>query len=148
MNLTTKQILFCKLYTQNRELFGNATLSYAEAFKIKLEGLSKINKLDKNGKIIPRSSPYDKKYDMCSASSSRLLRNVKINEFCTKCLNELMNDEVVDGELARVIIQNHELPSKISAIREYNKLKQRIIEKNDLTSGGKPLEFTVVKYNP
>jgi hypothetical protein len=35
--LNAKRELFCRYYTQNSELFGNATLSYAEAFDYKLE---------------------------------------------------------------------------------------------------------------
>ena len=30
--LNPRQELFCRYYTQNDELFGNATLSYAEAY--------------------------------------------------------------------------------------------------------------------
>jgi hypothetical protein len=39
-SLTPQQELFCRFYTQNEHLFGNATLSYAEAYGFKLDELS------------------------------------------------------------------------------------------------------------
>ncbi|RUV40028.1 MULTISPECIES: hypothetical protein [unclassified Mesorhizobium] len=39
--LTQKQELFCRYYTQNRALFGNATHSYAEAYGYDLDKLSR-----------------------------------------------------------------------------------------------------------
>lgn len=137
--LTPQQELFCKYYTQNTELFGNATLAYAEAFDYKLHELSLEQEKDDKGNKIPRSSEYEKTYDVCSAAASRLLRNVKIQRLCRKYLNELMRNDVVDSELVKVILQNYDLAPKVAAIKEYNKLKQRIIDKIDHTTKGKPL---------
>jgi hypothetical protein len=40
-----------------------------------------------------------------------------------------LNDQRVDKELAKLIIQDDEKPVKLNAIKEYNKLKQRIEDK-------------------
>jgi hypothetical protein len=56
------------------------------------------------------------------------------------------NDVAVDKQLATVITQNADFGSKVSAIREYNKLKQRITERIDHTSGGKAFNFTVMSF--
>lgn len=124
--LTPQQDKFCRLYTQNEELFSNATLSYAEAYGYGLEDLLNVPQCDEKGNTIPRSSERDRAYDICSASASRLLRNEKIQEKVTMYLNELMKDTVVDSQLAKVIMQDRKLESKISAIREYNKLRNRV----------------------
>lgn len=137
--INPQQELFCRYYTQNSEFFSNATLAYAEAYEYDLDFLDRTRKKDKKGKEIPGTSEYDKAYNTCSVNGSRLLRSNKIQAFIRKCLNEMLTDEVVDGELVKTILQNYELPSKMAAIREYNKLKQRITEKTDITSGGKPI---------
>lgn len=126
--LTPQQDRFCRLYTQNEELFSNATLSYAEAYSYELGRLSDIPEYNEKGDKIPRSSERDKAYDSCSANASRLLRNDKIQDKVTLYLNELMKDTVVDSQLAKVIMQDRKLESKVSAIREYNKLRNRIKE--------------------
>jgi hypothetical protein len=38
--LPLKRELFCRFYTQNEDLFGNATHSYAEAYEYKLDTLN------------------------------------------------------------------------------------------------------------
>jgi hypothetical protein len=127
--------LFCQLYVKNEELFGNATLCYAEAYNYKLETLSHEESRDDEGHLI-ESSEYDKAYRVCSVQGSVLLRNLKVQERITKLLNEMLKDDIVDAQLAKVILQNDKLEPKVSAIREYNKIRQRITEKVDVTSGG------------
>jgi hypothetical protein len=127
--------LFCQLYVKNEELFGNATLCYAEAYNYKLETLSHEESRDEFGQFT-EASEYDKAYNACSAQGSKLLRNVKVQERITKLLNEMLKDDIVDAQLAKVILQNDKLEPKVSAIREYNKIRQRITEKVDVTSGG------------
>ena len=142
--LTLEQELFCRLYTQNTEFFGNATLTYAEAYGFDLDKLDRTREKDERGKEIIGTSEYEKVYNVCSAAGSRLLRNVKVQVFLRKCRNEFMRDDVVDGELVKTILQDYELPSKIAAIREYNKLKQRIIDKIDHTTKGKELPTPIL----
>ncbi len=136
--LSIKHELFCQHYVKNRELFGNATQSYAEAYGFNLHELDTERVYDESGKMI-ESSERDKAELVCAVQGNRLLRMRKIQERNTELLNELLRDDIVDGELASIIMQNYKLEPKIGAIREYNRLRQRIVEKTDLTSGGKPI---------
>src|ERR1700679_2468576 len=133
--LKPQQELFCQLYVKNEELLGNATLSYAEAYNYKLETLSRESITDDKGKKI-EDSEYDKAKNVCAVEGHRLLRMPKLQERITVLLNEMLKDEIVDAQLAKVFLQNKRLDPKISAIREYNKIRQRITEKVDVTSGG------------
>lgn len=132
MELTPQQELFCRFYTQNSELFSNATLSYAEAYEYKLDECSQERPIVSNNPTVYGESEYQKAYNTCSALASRLLRNDKIQKRVVQLLNEYLKDEVVDAELAKVIMQSYKLESKIAGIREYNKLKQRIIDRAEL----------------
>lgn len=124
---------FCRLYTKNSALFGNATQCYAQAYGYDLESLStkgKYSQPDENGlreKI--EDSPYEKSYNVCSVEGKRLLSYPKINEYINKLLNELMTDENADAELAWVMQQREDLSPKVQALREYNKIKGRITDK-------------------
>lgn len=128
--LNIKQELFCQLYVHDQNAMGNGTRCYAEAYKIDISDI--YNEITKKTEINPS-------YNICSAESSRLLRNVKIKNRISEILNQFLKDEVVDGELAKVIRQDHKFEPKVAAIREYNKLKQRIVEKIDHTTLGKEL---------
>lgn len=140
--LTPPQELFCRYYAQNSELFGNATLSYAEAYEYHLDELSKEQPvLATNEKGEPTElgdSEYTLQYNVCSMAGSRLIRQDKIQLRIRALLNELMKDDVVDAQLVKIIMEGED-KDKVAAIKEYNKLKQRIIEKQDITSGGKPI---------
>src|ERR1035441_7818208 len=127
--------IFCQLYVKNEELFGNGTLCYAEAYNYKLETLSHEETRDKEGELI-EASEYDKAKNVCAVEGHRLLRMPKIQERINVLLNEMLKDDIVDAQLAKVILQDKKLEPKISAIREYNKIRQRITEKVDVTSGG------------
>lgn len=127
--------LFCRYYTQNQALFGNATLCYAEAYSYKLDELSEVAVYETNEKdeeVKVEDSEYVKAYNVCSVEGARLLRTPRIQARLTKLLNELLKDEIVDAQLAKTIMQDRKLDSKIAAIREYNKLRQRITDKLDL----------------
>jgi hypothetical protein len=137
------QELFCRYFTQNEALFGNATLSYAEAYGFNFDELSHKcpthpakNEEEPDHECAP--SEYALAYQTCSVNGSRLLRNAKVQALITKLLNDFLRDEVVDSQLAKLIMQDTEPAAKIAAIREYNKLRQRITEKVDHTSGGQP----------
>lgn len=120
--------LFCQYFTKNESLFGNATLCYAEAYDYKLDALSHEGKWDKKGKLI-EASEYDKAYNVCSVEGHRLLRMPKLQDRITLLLNEILRDDVVDSQLAKVIVQDGELRPKVAAIAEYNKLRGRITER-------------------
>ena len=117
--LNPKQELFCQLYATEREFFGNGTQSYIEAYD---PDQSKPNW-----------------YRTARSRASELLTNPNVLARINKLLDVTLNDQHVDKQLALVITQNADYSSKVAAIREYNKLKQRIIEKVDHTSGGKPI---------
>lgn len=120
--LTTKQKFFCELYAGEREFFGNGVQSYIEAYD--------PDQTAKNW------------YKSACASASRLLRNVKVITEINRLLEvQGLNDEAVDKQLSFLIAQHADFGSKVQAIREYNKLKQRIITKTDLTSKGEKIEF-------
>lgn len=130
--VTPQQELFCRYYTQNELLFGNATLSYAEAYDFELDSISQLRPCDdKPNHTHAREcepSPYDLAYHTCSVNGSRLLRNADIQKRVTVLLNEILSDSVVDSQLAKLIMQDAEPATKIAAIREYNKLRSRIKE--------------------
>lgn len=130
--LTAQQELFCRFYATNSELFSNATLSYAEAYQYKLDALDRTPVYDEDGKTVIEQSEYDLAYATCAANASRLLKNDKIQKRVLALLNEMLRDDVVDAQLAKVILQDYKLSSKISAIREYNALKQRVKNKFEL----------------
>lgn len=112
--LNPKQELFCQLYSSDQEFFANGTQAYIEAYDIDTS---------KKGA-----------YEGARVSASKLLTNTNI----LKRINELLelrglNDPFVDKQLEFLITQNADMKTKISAIKEYNKLKSRILEKSEVT---------------
>lgn len=75
------------------------------------------------------SSSYDKAINICGVQGNRLLRSFKIQDRIRKLFNEMLTDEFVDGELSKVVAQDHDLSSKMAAVREFNKLKARITDR-------------------
>ena len=63
---------------------------------------------------------------MCAVASSRLLKNVDIQNRINFILNEMMTDSIIDAEIMHVIKQRTDYGAKIRAIDQYNKLKKRI----------------------
>lgn len=113
--LNVNQAKFCEIYATQEEFFGNGVASYMEAYKSK-NGKKKIG------------------YMTAAANSSRLLTNAKILGYLDYLIEEGgLNDQHVDKQLRLVITQNADFKSKVSAIREYNRLRQRIIEKQEHT---------------
>lgn len=158
--LSPRHEAFCRYYTQNKRLFGNGTLSYAEAYGYDLDTLpdddavyllksgeevleydyvnlsSEVTK----GAIKIKDSTRKITYDYCSQSASRLLRNVKIDKRVKQLLVESLDDELVDSTLTEIIVNGGKDSDRVNAIKVYNDLKQRIIKKIDLTTGGQPLK--------
>jgi hypothetical protein len=119
--LNPKQEEFCQFYTsEDKEMFGNGVNSYLEVYEI------------------DRSKPNW--YKTACQAASRLLSNVKVFTRIGELLEERgFNDVNIDKQLLFLINQFADNTNKLGAIREYNKLKQRIIDKKDITSGGKSL---------
>lgn len=114
IKLNPKQEAFCQFYASDREFFGNGVQSYIEVYE---PDTSKPNW-----------------YKTACASASQLLSNIKVCERINELL-ELrgMNDGFVDKQLELLITQHADFKSKLGAIKEYNKLKQRITEKSETT---------------
>lgn len=101
---------FCQFFASDYETFGNATKSYAKAYNINLAEKGK--------------------YGTCRTNGARLLTNADILDRINQILAELvLNDTTVDMQLAFLITQMGDYSAKIQAIKEYNKLKQRITDK-------------------
>lgn len=129
--LSPQEEYFCELWASDRELFGNGTQSYIEAFEVKI-----VKKPD------PESEDNEMTYEQVRYHAHKLLTNVNI----LKRINEIfesrgLNDEFVDKQLEVVITQNAEFSPKIKAITEYNKLKKRT------TNSTVTVEHTFAKYD-
>ncbi len=122
-NLNPDQERFCQLYATDREFFGNGVESYLEAYE----------------ESIDRTKPNW--YKTACASASRLLSNAKvytrINEIMEECG---LNDIAVDRQLSFMIAQQADFTNKMAAIKEYNKLKQRIVDRMDVRVEQRPFE--------
>lgn len=119
VELTSEQKRFCELYVSN-EFFANGVRSYSEAYNIDLKD--------------------SESYNVCKSAASRLLTSVNLLAYINHLL-ELsgLNDSFVDKQLAFLITQNGDFGTKLAAIREYNKLKSRIVNRTEL-SGSLTLE--------
>lgn len=131
-DLTEKEETFCRFFTQNEILRGNATLSYAEAFGHDLESMpdddAEYEKIIGDGKEydeLVKDSTRKTYYDMCSSNASRLRRKEKIQNRIITLRNEFLSEHVVDSELAQVILDPKISDVKMSGIKEWNKLKKR-----------------------
>jgi hypothetical protein len=109
--LNPNQMKFCYLYAANKECYGNAIKSYAIAYE----------------REITKES-----YQSIAASASQELTNFKIQKKIHDILIGQFKDDVVDREHVRVILQDGEMGAKVQAIREYNKLKQRVTDKMEV----------------
>lgn len=80
-----------------------------------------------NGTQAAKEAGYEAKtYTVYSSIAKENLRKPHILERIRELLDDTgLNDEIVDTELSFVVKQNSELNPKVSAIREYNKLKGR-----------------------
>lgn len=107
MALNPQQELFCQYFASDREFFGNGTQSYIEAYDIDIT---------KKGA-----------YNAARANASQLLTKTNI----TTRINEIfeahgLNDTFVDKQLEKLIVQDADFSVKLSAMKEYNAMKNRI----------------------
>lgn len=108
--LKARQEKFCQLYAKDVDFFGNGVAAYLEVYDV------------------DKSKPNW--YKTACAAASRLLSNVKVCERINEIMEECgFNDIAVDKQHAFLIAQHEDKHVKLGAIKEYNKLKQRIIEK-------------------
>lgn len=129
--LNLQQEEFCKLYASDAEFFGNGVQSYIEVYK-------------------PDESKKNW-YKTALAASSRLLANVKVCERINQLLEAGgLNDQFVDKQLTFLVTQHADFKSKLGAIREYNKLKKRVVERMEHAGkDGDPIEQNLsITYMP
>jgi len=107
--LNEQQTKFCE-YFLSKEFYGNGIESYAMAYQKDLNN--------------PRE------YNSCKVAASKLLTTNNILTYINSKLEEGgLNDAHIDKQLLFVINQNADFGAKMAAMREYNKLKQRITDK-------------------
>ena len=130
--------LFCRFYVLNEQTRRNGTRSYDAAYGKKLEEQSKddaeyvTTPSDVEGvppkKEMVTDSSYNRCRNVCSTEATNLLRKPNICKRITELLNEMLGDDFVDGELAKVISQDKDLSPKVRAIQEYNKMTKRTVD--------------------
>ena len=110
--LNLRQELFCQAYcSSDGEIMGNGVYSYAKAYEIDI------------------TDP--KKYMSVANSATKLLKKGYILDRISELLQEMgFNDQFADKQLGFLMAQHADFQSKLGAIKEYNKLKGRIIEKS------------------
>lgn len=128
--LTPKQELFCQIYASDREFFGNGTQSYIEAYGVDIT---------KKGA-----------YLTARVEASKLLTKPNILKRIDEIFEESgLNDQYVDKQLAKLIIQDADFKTKLGAIKEYNALQQRIAERQkklDLSIEGQKLTVRLTGF--
>ncbi len=108
--LTLRQEKFCQLYALDTRFMGNGVQAYLDVYDIDTT---------KTGW-----------YKTACACASILLSNSKVYTRINNLLESSgLNDQFVDKQLLFVISQQADIGNKVQAIKEYNKLKQRITDK-------------------
>ena len=111
MKLNPRQRRFCELYARSPECFGNGVQAYREAFTLKGMPVS---------------------YDAAKVNASKLLAKVSVTKYINDLLDaDGLNNQFVDKQLVLLISQNVDLQLKLSAIREYNRMKGRFVRQPD-----------------
>ena len=139
VTLRPQKEMFLQYYIVNEETRNNGTLSYALAYKYDLDSKSTVRETKtvmnlNNGQMqlqeIIGTSEYDRACQVCAVCAHKLLRITKVNARSIQLRNALLTDEIVDGELAKVVmIKDPTEPAKMAGIREYDALRGRVIEK-------------------
>lgn len=126
--LNEKQKLFCKYYV-SEDFFCNGTKAYAKAYGFDTSDI--------------------KQYNVCKVAASELLTNPNISLRIQEEVEAIgLNDNFADKQLYISMLQNADFSSKVKAISEYNKLKQRIVsrvESKTEHSGTLNTTVTIVK---
>lgn len=113
--LTPQQELFCQLYASDKQCAGNATESYKRAYDVDVG-----------------DGPEQTSDAACRKRGSKLLTNRNIKARINEILKQRgLNDMFVDKQLQFLITQHEDWNVKLKAIKEYNRLNNRIKESND-----------------
>lgn len=142
--LTEKQEAFCQYYAQLSDTYNNGTWSYALGYGHDLENADKENaewefpEESNKGKLI-KDSDYNRMYNLCSVEAHRLLRTPKILERIQVIKSTWVEDDKIIDSKMMDIIQNGKDTDALAAIKHRNELKQRVVKRSDITSGGEKI---------
>lgn len=103
-DLTERSKLFCLLYTTDAQCFGNASRSYIHAYDLRT----------------------DKQKKSARQLGYKLLTNVYIKAQVGNLFKAVFTSKGADNALAELINQRKDLNARLGAIREFNKLKNRV----------------------
>jgi len=111
--LTIKQHLFSLLFTSESEVYGNGVRSFIIAYNLDVVN-DRLN------------------YSRAHRGATRLLQASNILSYIDELISAIaFNDQFADKQLAFLMSQKAHLGIALSAVKEYNKLKQRIVTKID-----------------
>ena len=105
--LDPREEKFCMLFVKSDDVSGNQTRAAIRAFG------------------------YDPEedYEIAANKASKLMKKDAIRNHIRAILDDqALNDEFVDNQLAFLIAQHDDFNTKLKAIKEYNRLKERIGE--------------------
>lgn len=120
--ITLKQHKFCNNYLgyNGNNMFGNGTLSYCQAYDRPMTASARVN------------------------ASECLTKSNVLNYIAYELQHFTMTDESVDNEHNFLIKQHDSKMVKLGAIKEYNRLKNRINEGINVSFSG---DITVTNYS-
>lgn len=129
--------LFCTLYAGagTRHFFNNAQNCYLEAmgYGPEIHQLESLLVLESNPKKRKVMSQRKKSLELVArVEGSRLLTNPNIKKRIAHLLDQFIDHEVMDRELAKTAMQDFDLHAKVDAIKEYNRVRDRVKD-NKLT---------------
>lgn len=148
--------LFCWLYAgyHNRELFGNGTRCYIQAYysgeitkldeeinKYELEKEKEGAKKEGRNELIASNKKFDIEINQrqrrikslektARTMAAELLAKTGIRTRVDYLVDSYISNDYTDRELQYVILQRFDLNSKVQAIKEFNRLKDRGSNKN------------------
>lgn len=131
---------FLRYFIQGSETRNNRAQSYILARGLKPDEWDRTPQkrtiTDRMGKTreedIPNSSEFDRKMNTARVTAYGWLCQPRVNARRMQLTSELLKDHIVDNEMMKVIIQDKDLTAKNTAMREYNKLAQRIVDRKDI----------------
>jgi len=134
--------LFCQLYggIASKMFFGNAAACYRYAYggQEEIDAITlQLMDLEEPGEGVKKNKPEilrlekrKKSIEMsANASGTRLLANVNIRQRVDYLFDQGLTDEMMDREMAFVIMQRGDLQSKVMAYDKVTKIKQRVSDK-------------------
>ncbi len=128
--------LFCWLYSgyHNRNLFGNASQCYMQAFNFNDQVVANEKEID--DLMAKKAKGYTVRVAQLEAKnkslnhvarneSSKLMAKRGVGKRCDYLMDSMISDDHSDRELQYTILQRFDLNSKVQAIKEYNRVKDR-----------------------